>query len=152
MTCSIAGCDRPVHARGACRRHYVPKRPRAKARCSVSRCTTDVYAKGMCEKHYARVRKFGTPFKPKHGWPCKPHGLAKLTAGKVWTIRRLRAEGAKLKELAERYKVSEATICSASLGKTWGAYLANQRAPSQPAPSVVSPSPSSRARSTLQSP
>lgn len=69
------GCDRPVNARGLCKRHYyrwsrygdplgtppprIPNPRRAKIPCSVDGCDGDYYAHELCEAHYARQRRHG---------------------------------------------------------------------------------------------
>lgn len=74
-TCSVDGCDRPVNARGFCKRHYYrwsrygdplgtppprdPKPRRPLIPCTVEDCERDQYAHGLCEAHYARQRRHG---------------------------------------------------------------------------------------------
>lgn len=47
------------------------------------------------------------------------HPNAKLTATKVRRIRRLRAAGYEIANLAVLFKVSKTTICNAANGKTY---------------------------------
>jgi hypothetical protein len=46
------------------------------------------------------------------------HGMSKLTCDEVVEMRRLRHEGALLRELAERFDVTEANVSSICRGKT----------------------------------
>jgi len=75
-TCSVAGCTKPVNARGWCKGHYYrwsrygdplgaappeafqrPSRP--KLPCTVEGCDRPHYGHGWCEPHYARWRRHG---------------------------------------------------------------------------------------------
>lgn len=75
-TCSVAGCDRDVNARGLCKAHYyrwsrygdplgtpLPRAPRprkVKPPCTIDGCARPQYGRGWCENHYARHRRTGT--------------------------------------------------------------------------------------------
>lgn len=54
MTCTAEGCDRPVHAKQLCDRHY--RRTRTHPPCSLEGCDRPVHAKGLCDPHYRRTR------------------------------------------------------------------------------------------------
>lgn len=63
-TCSIAGCERAVKARGLCMRHYRSFRrsadwhPMSRTTprfCTIGDCGEAHYAKGYCERHYYRI-------------------------------------------------------------------------------------------------
>lgn len=72
-TCSVEGCERPIHARGWCLSHYGKYRPpgvsgtsldarrRPKAVCAVEGCAKPVKARGWCGTHYWRWRRNGGP-------------------------------------------------------------------------------------------
>ena len=60
-TCADPGCNRPVHAKGLCQKHYDAMRKssagkRQKA-CSVPGCNGEHHAQGFCQKHYDQRRK-----------------------------------------------------------------------------------------------
>ena len=57
--CSVADCDKPVHARGWCNTHYQEMRQRP--RCSVPGCDSPVEAHGWCKLHHDRWRRHGNP-------------------------------------------------------------------------------------------
>lgn len=62
MTCSVDGCDRPVHCRRMCGGHYQKaRRRRAGRRCSVDGCEQRAESKGFCSMHYARAKRHGDP-------------------------------------------------------------------------------------------
>lgn len=70
-TCSVSGCDRPVHGAGYCSKHWArwkrhgdpdivlgpvlgPPTP-----CAVVDCWKPVFTAGWCQMHYQRVRVHG---------------------------------------------------------------------------------------------
>lgn len=65
--CSIDGCDRNVHGRGLCGKHYQRRTkhghtddpPPLPVGCSVDGCDGDRYARGWCFNHYQRWWKTG---------------------------------------------------------------------------------------------
>ncbi|WP_435018564.1 HNH endonuclease [Tundrisphaera sp. TA3] len=70
----------------------------------------------------------------KHGTKARGEALkAKLTEADVIEIRRLRADGARVVQLAARFHVSESNIRSVVHGRTWGHVLPLDE---QPAPQV----------------
>lgn len=68
-TCSVAGCNRPHHARGFCQQHYDDFRKRkhrpggsqagGRKMCSVPGCNRFHHARGYCKMHYAKMAKTG---------------------------------------------------------------------------------------------
>lgn len=70
-TCSVEGCERPIHTRGLCTAHYAKwwraggddtVIRRAKGRlCSIEGCTRPHEARGLCGTHYQRWRHSGDP-------------------------------------------------------------------------------------------
>ena len=85
MTCAFEGCDRPVEARGWCKKHYErwrkhgdvnhvrPPRPKREGPCSVDGCDRPMKSRGWCDKHYARWHKHGDPLKVlPHSGGAKP--------------------------------------------------------------------------------
>ena len=58
--CTIEGCERGVHARELCRKHYkrfmkAEKPPRKKRGvCSAAGCERTHHARGLCRAHYKR--------------------------------------------------------------------------------------------------
>lgn len=72
-TCTVSGCDKPLHQRGYCLRHYYRVRrygstdkppPRPVRLCSVEGCENKHFSGGYCPKHLQRVRAYGTPELP----------------------------------------------------------------------------------------
>jgi hypothetical protein len=70
-TCSIPGCDKPVHGKGYCDYHYAnfrrfgdPLRPRQRKKhlekCSVAGCLRMASVKGLCSTHDWRMRNHGS--------------------------------------------------------------------------------------------
>ena len=65
-SCAAAHCDRPVHARGHCARHYrqllrhgeVQSDP-VPERCAVPACGRTAVTRGWCHGHYLRWRRTG---------------------------------------------------------------------------------------------
>jgi hypothetical protein len=69
-TCSIEGCERPVHALGWCSSHHAKwwrkgdplwKREVIVRLCSIEGCDRVVAGRGWCEKHYRRWRFHDDP-------------------------------------------------------------------------------------------
>jgi len=72
-TCTVEGCNKPLHCRGYCHMHYYRVRhfgdtgsaePQVKTRngaCSVDGCESAIRSRGMCALHYGRMIKTGTP-------------------------------------------------------------------------------------------
>lgn len=74
-TCKIDSCERPVHLRDWCRRHYLrwiryssptagaPLRepPPEDGLCTIKDCTKTHKARGMCGAHYVLWRTKGSP-------------------------------------------------------------------------------------------
>lgn len=69
-TCTIDGCETPIHAQGYCASHYMKvwrygdptvDRRRPVSFCSISGCDSPVKGKGWCRKHYLRWYKHGDP-------------------------------------------------------------------------------------------
>lgn len=81
-TCTIEGCDRAIHARGRCNRHYGAwRKAHLKAtECSVEGCglPLKVVARQLCEKHNFRFQKYGDPLTT--GRP----DLGKTTEARFW--------------------------------------------------------------------
>lgn len=70
--CVVPFCDRPLVARGMCRRHYGWWRRGLHADeaiavglgvCGVDGCDLAVFAKGFCKVHCRRFKKYGDPVK-----------------------------------------------------------------------------------------
>ncbi|MDT7550721.1 MAG: hypothetical protein QOE84_3115 [Actinomycetota bacterium] len=66
MACEAADCDRPVYARGHCRRHYkqllrhgLVQPDRAPAECAVEPCKRKAVTRGWCHGHYLRWSRTG---------------------------------------------------------------------------------------------
>ena len=72
--CSVAGCEKPVRARGWCVAHWARwrrygdplttlRRPPGSPRliCSMQDCESVVIQHGLCEKHFGRLRRNGGP-------------------------------------------------------------------------------------------
>lgn len=60
--CKNSRCDKPLHARGYCQKHYrkhlAAVRPK---KCSIEDCDGDVQARGYCPAHYQKWRDYGDP-------------------------------------------------------------------------------------------
>ena len=57
LDCSVAGCPRPVRARGVCDTHYrAILRRDTTCLCTVPDCGRALHARGLCTLHYARHR------------------------------------------------------------------------------------------------
>ena len=57
MACTFEPCDRPVLARGMCRRHYQRQYQRPdQPPCSVADCDRPNVARGLCRRHYDENR------------------------------------------------------------------------------------------------
>jgi len=64
LTCTVAGCDAEVKAKGLCKMHYArllrhghvktTRRTQPVKACTVPGCSNHLYAKGMCNQHYLR--------------------------------------------------------------------------------------------------
>jgi CRP-like cAMP-binding protein len=67
--CKVAGCEKPVHARGYCPAHYRLTLPI----CKVPGCTRRSHASGYCPGHRWRWKVHGDPTKgaPPRGLPLK---------------------------------------------------------------------------------
>lgn len=68
--------------------------------------------------HYYRLRA-GTSIAGGGRSEGEDHGNAKLTADNVRELRWLYADGATLRQLAEKFGVSNVSIYNAVSGKTW---------------------------------
>ena len=68
--------------------------------------------------HYYRFRA-GTPIAGDVRSEGERHGNAKLSADNVREIRSLYADGATLRQLGEKFGVSNVSIHNAVSGKTW---------------------------------
>lgn len=61
--CAHDKCSRPIHVRGLCREHYIPRwaaseaPPSRPAVCIADGCGKHVKAKNLCSKHYEQQRK-----------------------------------------------------------------------------------------------
>lgn len=61
-TCTVDGCDRPLHAIDRCRRHYEqhrrkhPSSARPARTCSIEGCDRKHKALGLCDLHWRRSR------------------------------------------------------------------------------------------------
>lgn len=65
-TCTEDGCERQIHARQLCTRHYSrwlkgrnANKPRPE--CSIEGCRRPSWSRGWCQSHYMRWRKHGDP-------------------------------------------------------------------------------------------
>jgi hypothetical protein len=90
--------------------------------CDVPGCGRDRIAKGLCHKHYWRQRN-GLPLEGDLSPTAQPVGEdshnAKLTADAVRELRRLHAEGATLRALADKFGVSNVSVYNAVARITW---------------------------------
>jgi DNA invertase Pin-like site-specific DNA recombinase len=68
--------------------------------------------------HYYRLRA-GSPLAGGDRSAGEKHGNAKLTGDNVREIRSLYADGATLRQLAEKFSVSNVSVYNAVSGKTW---------------------------------
>jgi hypothetical protein len=68
--------------------------------------------------HYYRQRA-GTPLAGDERSEGEKHRNAKLTSSNVRELRSLYADGATLRQLAEKFGVSNVSIYNAVAGKTW---------------------------------
>jgi hypothetical protein len=62
--CIEDGCDKPVHGRGRCKRHYAAWRRNERAdgpRCVLDGCDRPAIGKGLCMTHYTYQRLYGRP-------------------------------------------------------------------------------------------
>jgi len=80
--------------------------------CVVDGCAEIALARGHCTMHYNRLMTHGTP------GPAQPH-RAKLDEAKVRTIRQMRHEGARVKDIADTVGVGHSTVESVLAGRTW---------------------------------
>lgn len=67
-TCSVDWCERRIHAKAYCQRHYIqwrktgsPLPTRAPKPCTVDTCRKPAKGHGMCAMHYSRWRRWGDP-------------------------------------------------------------------------------------------
>ncbi len=75
-------------------------------------------ARGLCGMHYYRLRA-DTPIAGGERSQGEKHGNGKLTAQNVQELRTLHADGATLRQLADKFGVSNVSIYNAVSGKTW---------------------------------
>jgi hypothetical protein len=68
--------------------------------------------------HYYRLRA-GTPIAGGERSEGEKHGNAKLTADNVRELRSLYIDGATLRQLGEKFGVSNVSIYNAVSGRTW---------------------------------
>lgn len=74
--CSVEGCERTVHSRGWCQKHYLKWRKygdptaglerdernrNAGQECRIGDCENPAISRGWCQKHYNRFLKYGDP-------------------------------------------------------------------------------------------
>ena len=60
--CEVESCERPPHARGACKVHW-QRADRARTggpACQADGCTRPSRAKGLCDAHHLRLRTTGS--------------------------------------------------------------------------------------------
>lgn len=85
MKCKV--CDREIHAKGLCRRHYEKNRKYGEPihgieynerdmKCKV--CDSEVLAKGLCRRHYLKNRKYGEPV---HGIEYNERNIGSINNG-----------------------------------------------------------------------
>jgi hypothetical protein len=87
-------------------------------RCTVENCDREYRARGLCSMHYYRARA-GAPIEGGGRARGENHSNAKLTAENVRELRLLYADGATLRQLADKFGVSNVSIHNAVSGKTW---------------------------------
>ena len=99
--CSVAGCERAMHARGLCQKHYDQSRSRethssetpaptpartvsgsgqaTPTTCSFPGCTAPHHARGYCKSHYSQVRRRGKSKRTKgRASQCEIAGCSRL--------------------------------------------------------------------------
>lgn len=86
--------------------------------CTVDGCDRKYRARGLCGMHYYRLRA-GTPIAGGERSSGEQHGNAKLTADNVRELRALYGHGVTLRQLAEKFGVSNVSIHNVVVGKTW---------------------------------
>jgi hypothetical protein len=86
--------------------------------CTVEGCDRIYRARGLCSMHYYRLRA-GSAMAGDTRAEGECHGNAKLTADNVRELRWLYGEGATLRQLAEKFSVSNVSIYNAVSRKTW---------------------------------
>ena len=86
--------------------------------CTVEGCDRTYRARGLCGMHYYRLRA-GAPIAGGDRSQGEKHGNAKLTADNVRELRSLHADGATLRQLADKFGVSNVSIYNAVAGRTW---------------------------------
>jgi hypothetical protein len=86
--------------------------------CTVDGCDRKYRARGLCGTHYYRQRA-GTPLDGDERSEGEKHRNAKLASANVRELRSLYADGATLRQLAEKFGVSNVSIYNAVAGKTW---------------------------------
>lgn len=74
--CSVEGCERAVHSRGWCQKHYAKwdkygnptagverdeRNRNTGQECRIGDCGNPAITRGWCQKHYNRFRKHGDP-------------------------------------------------------------------------------------------
>lgn len=101
-TCSVAGCDRDVAARGWCTLHYgrwkkhgdplVTKTAwsRNGPLCAVVECTRGAVRRGWCDPHYRRWKQYGDP---RTGGPIRPVTRKSVSCSVTGCDRRRRCYG-----------------------------------------------------------
>jgi hypothetical protein len=52
--CSLADCERQVHAHELCHFHYIKNKNKTAPECVVENCQNPSRVRGMCTKHYDR--------------------------------------------------------------------------------------------------
>ena len=106
-TCSIEGCEKPVHGKGWCSTHLkrwkIHGDPLEGARvtwagicCSVDGCSSKVEARGWCSIHYQRWRHHGNPLIAQVQLPWPDNLLRRMDPqpnGCIWFIGYVNGEG-----------------------------------------------------------
>lgn len=80
MSCSVAGCEKPVRARGWCNSHYLRWRrcgdplglrgsyePRT-GTCIIDGCDRPIEGRRLCKKHWFRLKRHGDPEEGGTAW------------------------------------------------------------------------------------